>query len=115
MVGYVEQMETAPGVWEFIPTERPYYGDILRVSQRWENNAEHRNDNLNISNRISILADAFAYEHFHAMRYVKWMGANWKINDVEFQRPRLVLSLGGVYNQSESESEAAWHSNEHSL
>ena len=77
--------------------ERAYYGDVIMNSRRFENGTDI-NDNLNISNRISIMADAYAQQHFFAMKYVNWMGANWKITEVEVQRPRLILSIGGVYN-----------------
>ena len=46
----------------------------------------------------SIIADPFAYQNFHAMRYIEWMGAKWKITKVNVQSPRLILSVGGVYN-----------------
>lgn len=97
VVGYVESTETAPGVYTEIATARKYYGDILKNVKKYVS-SEYLNDNLMISNSISILADAYAYDHFFAIRYVNWMGANWKVTDVEVQRPRLILSLGEVYN-----------------
>lgn len=96
-IGYVEHVETSPDVWEPVATEKPYYGDVLRNTRRWEN-GEHLNDNLNVNNMISIVADAYANNHFFAMRYIKWMGALWEITNVEVQRPRLILTIGGVYN-----------------
>lgn len=97
VVGYVESVETAPGVYTEIATERKYYGDILKNVKKYVA-SEYLNDNLTISNSISILADAYAYDHFFAIRYVNWMGANWKVTEVEVHRPRLILSLGEVYN-----------------
>ena len=96
-VGYVENKITAPGVTSEVPTEYSYYGDVLRNTRRYEA-GEHLNDNLNINNMISIVADAYAYDHFFAMRYIQWMGAYWEITNVEVQRPRLILTIGGVYN-----------------
>ena len=100
-VGYAEQVETAPLVWEEQITERYYYGDVIKNTKRFEK-GEHLNDNLNVNNTISILADAYAEQHFFAIRYVSWMGAKWKVTTVDVQRPRLVLSLGGVYNGPEN-------------
>lgn len=91
-------VEDPPGVWRDESTERHYYGDVLRDTRKWER-GEGLNDNLNISNRISIMADQFSYSHFQAMRYVEWMGQRWKILDVELQRPRLILTIGGLYNE----------------
>lgn len=103
VVGYAisEELEDSPGVWEETITERSYYGDILKNVSRWQSNSEQLLDDLNISNRISILADAYANEHFFAIRYIKWMGVSWTVTSVEVGRPRLILTIGGVYNGPE--------------
>lgn len=100
-VGYGETFESAPGIWEERLIVRRYYGDIHKVSRRWEK-GEGLNDDLRINNSISIVADAYAYGHFSNIRYVEWMGTKWKVSDVEVQRPRLIFTLGGVYNGSET-------------
>lgn len=97
IIGYGETQETQPGVWEEVITERKYFGDVLQFGRRWESGG-NLNDNLNINNKISIVADPFAYQNFHAMRYIDFMGALWKITNVEVQQPRLILTIGGVYN-----------------
>ena len=89
--------ETRPGVWEEIITERNYYGDLVRNIRRLQSSSQV-NDDLNIANEISIVADPYANKNFHAMRYVEFMGTRWKINNVDVQYPRLILSIGGVYN-----------------
>lgn len=97
-IGFTKTEETAPGVYREATTERDYRGDVLRNTRKWEN-GEHLNDDLNVNNQISIVADAYANENFFAMRYISWMGAYWKITNVEVQRPRLILTIGGVYNK----------------
>ena len=97
VVGYGVTAETTPGVYEEQIVERKYYGDVLRNARRYEK-GEGLNDDLNIDNKISIVADAYAYNHFFAIRYVNWMGVSWKVSSVEVEAPRLILSLGGVYN-----------------
>lgn len=96
-VGYGETVETSPDIWEEQIVERAYYGDVLKNSRQWEK-GEGLNDNLKINNSISVVADAYAYENFASIRYVEWMGAKWKVTNVEVQRPRLIFTLGGVYN-----------------
>ena len=96
-IGYVETVETKPGVWKPQIVEREYFGDLTRNVRRYESSGQ-LNENLNIANEISIVADPYAYENFHAMRYVIFMGAKWKISNVEVCRPRLLLTIGGVYN-----------------
>lgn len=96
-IGYSETKETTPGVWEVVITERPYYGDLIRNTRRLQS-SENLNDDINISNEISIIADPFAYNNFHSMLYVEFMGAKWKISNVDVQYPRLILTVGGLYN-----------------
>lgn len=96
-IGYSETKETTSGVWTENISERSYRGDVLRNTRRWEG-SENLNDNLNVNNLISIVADAFAYENFFSIRYIEWMGSKWKVTNVEVQRPRLILTIGGVYN-----------------
>lgn len=96
-VGYIEEVETAPDVIENKPIERMYKGDLIRNSRRLDNGTDI-NDNVSISNQISILADAYANNHIHDMRYVKWRGTAWKVTSVDVEPPRLNLTLGGVYN-----------------
>lgn len=96
-IGYGVTEETSPGVWTEEIVERNYYGDIIRNLRRLET-SDQVNDNISVSNEISILSDPYALENFHSIRWVEFMGAKWKVSSVEVQYPRLVLSLGGVYN-----------------
>lgn len=96
-VGFAEQSETSPSVWEEVITEREYFGDTIKDLRRLESGASV-NDDLSISNSFSIVADPYAYDNFHKMRYVNWMGSKWKVTSVEVSRPRLILSIGGIYN-----------------
>jgi hypothetical protein len=96
-IGYITQQEISPGIWDDVVVERSYRGDILQNIRKWEP-TEHKNDDVVISNRISIIADIFAYENLSTIRYVSWMGIRWKVNNIEIQRPRLILTLGEVYN-----------------
>lgn len=64
-----------------------------------KNASETLNDNININNAIEILADAYALEHFYAIRWVEWQGVKWKVNYAEVQRPQISLTLGGIYHE----------------
>lgn len=97
-VGYSIPTETRPGYYEDRIVERNYYGELVRNISKWSASSDGTNDDLNINNQISIVADPFANENFHSMKYVKFMGANWKITSVEPRYPRLILTVGGVYN-----------------
>ena len=97
VIGYAETLEIEPGVWSEEFTERKYYGDLLRNSRRLQG-SQQINDDITISNQISILADPYAVQHFHAIRYAELFGTKWKVSSVEAQYPRLILELGGIYN-----------------
>ncbi len=96
-VGFAETVETRPGIWEEVITERNHYGDIVPNIRRLES-GQSINDDVTVNNKISIMADPYACQHFFAMRYVRWMGTLWKVSNVEVQYPRLMLTIGGVYN-----------------
>lgn len=96
-VGYAVTEETEPGIWEETVTEREYYGDIISNRFKRQNSGDV-NDDINISQIISIVADPFAYQHCSKIIYVEYMGSKWKISDVEPIFPRLQLTIGGVYN-----------------
>ena len=96
-IGYAVTSETTPGVYEEQIIEREYFGDVNRNIRKLEN-SEHLNDDINVSNEISIVSDPFANENFYSMRYAEFMGTKWKITSVEVKYPRLILTLGGVYN-----------------
>jgi hypothetical protein len=96
-VGYGVTTETSPGVFEDIITEFTYFGDVVRNSLNIRE-GESVNNDLSVSNSISIVADAYANENFSVMRYVVWAGARWIVSEIQVQNPRLILRLGGVYN-----------------
>lgn len=96
-VGYSQTVEIEPGIWNEQIVERPHYGDLMRNTSRYQSSGDV-NDDISINNNISIVADPYANENFQHMRYVVFMGAKWKITNVEVQYPRIILTLGGVYN-----------------
>lgn len=96
-IGFAETKETKPGVWEEIITVREYYGDVTRNTRRFQS-SENLNDNIVVSNDISIVADPYAIKNFHSIRYIEFMGTKWKIDNVEVSYPRLILTLGEIYN-----------------
>lgn len=96
-IGYSISEETEPGVWEPTIVEREYYGDVTSNRINRQNSGEV-NERINLANVISIVADPFAYQNCSKMAYAEIMGAKWKITDIEIQHPRLILTIGGVYN-----------------
>ena len=97
-VGYADaDVETAPGVWEPNMVEKLYFGDVIRSARRLESTTV-LNDSVTVENSFSIVADAYAVENFSKMRYVSWNGSNWTVTNVEVRRPRLILTVGDLWN-----------------
>lgn len=96
-VGFGISTETQPGVWTDAMTEYSYFGDVIQ-NRRLLQQGENLNKNLSVGNSISIVGDAYAREHFFAIKYAEWAGQLWTVTDVAVERPRLTLQLGEVYN-----------------
>lgn len=97
-IGFSDTVETDPGVWEERIVEHSYFGDLTRNTSRYQQSGGV-NDNITINNSISIVADPYATTNFQKMRYVEFLGTKWKITNVEVQYPRLILTIGGEYNE----------------
>lgn len=97
-IGFAIAKETSPGIWEEEITERKYYGDVTKSSSRFQS-ADKINDDITFNNTISIVADPYANENFQYMKYVNYMGTKWKITNAEIQYPRIILTIGGMYNE----------------
>lgn len=101
MIGYSQTVETSPGVWKEQIIEKPYYGDFVRSTRKLDGGTTVNSD-INVANELSIVADPFANENFFSMRYVVFNGTKWRIKSVEIQYPRLILEIGGIYNENET-------------
>ena len=97
-VGYSDTVETAPGVHTPQDTVREYYGDVKRNTTRWATNSDSTNDDLTVNTQISIIADPFAIEKFYSIKWIEFLGVKWKVTNIDPQPPRLILTLGEVYN-----------------
>lgn len=96
-IGYATLIDNGNGVFEEKYTVKHCRGDFHRSTRKLQNGVG-LNDDVNVSNEISIIADAYSLNNIQSMRWVEWMGAKWKITDVQVQRPRLILTVGGIYN-----------------
>jgi hypothetical protein len=96
-IGYGHSVEVRPGVWQDQIVARKYMGDVVRNTRRLDE-TDKVNLDLSVGNSISIVADAYANEHFFAIRYIEWAGVAWIVTTVVVEAPRLILTLGGVYN-----------------
>ena len=96
-IGFVKTAEQEKDIWVTTEDVRSYCGDLVRNQRRWET-SNSVNEDLNVSNEVSIVADQFAYDNLNAMKWVEVLGSKWKINSVTIDYPRISLTIGGVYN-----------------
>lgn len=95
-IGFVNS-KRQNGIYEYDVTEKTYYGDVLQNHRRWDN-TDKANDNLDISEKISVFANDFMKKNIGFMKYAEYLGTMWEIKSVDLQYPRVILLLGGVYN-----------------
>lgn len=95
-VGFATTEETRPGIWKETIVERTYCGDVMDVGSRWQS-SNNANDDLQISNKLSIISDPYAMQNFANIRYAEFMGSKWKVS-ASVSYPRLILTFGGLYN-----------------
>lgn len=96
-IGYQTTTETEPGLYEEEIVEHEYFGDVIRNSRRLQY-SDNINPSITINKQISIVSDPYAVENFHNMRYVTYMNTKWIITSADVQYPRIILTLGGIYN-----------------
>lgn len=98
---FAEDIETSPSVYVHKLIEKTYYGDVKRITKRYIS-GDNINENVGISNVISIVADPFMCNRFNEIEYITWMGNKWKVSSVEVAFPRIELTLGGLYNEDKT-------------
>lgn len=102
VIGLIQTVEESPGYFKPTPREISCKGDLLKNNTKRENNSDSTNDNISISNRISIVANPYSKEHIFEMTYLKFklpkLGGTWKITNAEVEDSRIILTLGGVYS-----------------
>ena len=106
IVGLSTQTEVRPGIWKPQIVEKFVYGDIVR-DNRNNVSADQANDNIKINNQISIVANPILMENFRSIVYITYAGAKWRVSTVEVKYPRLLLSMGEVYNIEDSSGVSA--------
>lgn len=100
-IGFFENVEVSPGIWEPKIVEKQYKGDV--TVNNWRNMPvqDKINSDLTISNRVSIISNPYSDSHLDCIKYVVWSGTKWEVTGIEVNRPRLILTLGGVYNDGQ--------------
>ena len=99
-IGYGIQCESlsSPGVWTDQIVERNHFGDVNRIQRKNATNGSQVNDDIQLNNEISILADPFINQYLYAIKYIEFMGCYWKVSGIEVEYPRIKITTGGLYH-----------------
>lgn len=98
MVGYVNQKETSPGVWSPVETFTTMKGNVIRQNAS-NRDGDKMNDDISLDHRVSLLGDAYAFDNYYNLKWIQIEGRKWEISSVEIERPRIIVSLGGLWNE----------------
>lgn len=97
-IGFAIEEETSPGVWSKVVTPKPYSGEVL--DNRWRTQTgSNVNQTVTFNGDFSVLADPYALKNHPYIVYVEYMGVKWEVTGVSVSYPRLLLTVGGVYNE----------------
>jgi len=100
-IGYRETVEVDTDIWQDKITPHKHYGDVIKNTSRMVNGENTTIKTPQCNNSLSIVGDPYAFENFHNIVYATFMGTKWTVTNVDVQYPRLILTLGGVYNGEE--------------
>lgn len=97
LVGYATQEETVPGVWSPVEKTVMMKGDVIRQSSSVQND-DKVNSDIALNHRVSLMGDSYAFDNYYNLKWIQLHGRKVEVSSVELQRPRLIVSVGGVYN-----------------
>ena len=99
MLGYVmPAKEDPPGIWKpSAVVEKLGRGDLFGQTINNED-VGGLSDGITVNNQLSIIMDPFVYRNLESLKYVILYGTRWEIQSLSINRPRVILTLGGVYN-----------------
>lgn len=74
-----------------------YFGEIITTSSRLQTQ-DKINPDVTINNSIAILLDGYLNNNLSNIVYVEFLNKKWSVSSIELRHPRVILSLGGLYN-----------------
>lgn len=89
-------VEGAPGVYSVVVDEIEVSGEIRNIGARWQNAGMR--DSLAARHVLSIVTPEYSDIDFTEVVYIVWKGKKWSVISIEYKRPRIELTLGGLYN-----------------
>ena len=99
----ITDVEVEPDVFEPQVVVKKVRGDVVTSRYHHDQNGDKSTiDNIRITNQISLVADQFFMKHISNLLYLEYQGVKWKVESFTIRTPRVILDLGGVYNEQEN-------------
>ncbi len=99
----ITDVEVEPDVFEPQVVVKKVRGDVVTSRYHHDQNGDKSTiDNIRITNQISLVADQFFMKHISNLLYVESQGVKWNVESFTIKPPRVILDLGGVYNEQKN-------------
>lgn len=89
-------VETAPGIFTPYIDEVVVYGEIRNVGTRWSQ--QNASETVKAQHLLSVVTPEDSDIDFNEVVYVYWKRRKWAVTSIKYARPRVDLTLGGLYN-----------------
>ena len=80
---------------------KTYKGDAPRTMVQRRDSTEGVNENIDLSQTISIVMDTFLSRNYLHICAIEFAGEFWNVKNIQIKTPRLELTIGGVYTGDE--------------
>lgn len=71
-------------------------GELRNVQASWSQ--QSMNDTVRARHVLSVVTPEKSTIDFNAVVYVVWFNQKWTVTSIQYKRPRVELTLGGLYN-----------------
>lgn len=88
--------ETSPGVFEEVIEDIEVTGEMRNIRARWPN--MQQGNGVSLRHFLSIVTPEDSVVDYSEVVYIWWQGRKWSVESIAYERPRVELTLGGLYN-----------------
>ena len=89
-------VETAPGIIKRNIVEVEVTGEVRQLKFRWPEAGMR--DGLKAQHVLSVVTPEDSEIDLTEAVYIGWQGRKWSVTSIQYKRPRVELTLGGLYN-----------------
>lgn len=88
--------EISPGVYKQYIEEVTVTGEMRNDKLGWS--PHNLGDTVRAQHLLSIITPEESSIDFNSTVYIEWQGRKWSVQALQYKRPRVELTLGGLYN-----------------